>query len=163
VLIAAVALAAALVPLVLAYLQLGFHDDIGASNGADAPTQADRTLEQGLHNATVDIPNSSAWANRDDAVQRVKQRLESTIEAVNRSRLDAGQLLQVSSNQSRATDWVARNCPSGPDRQFGNCEASRGLIIQDRAGRTHVLAMAVDMQISTPESEMQLTVIIERE
>lgn len=162
VLIAAVALAMALVPLVLAYLQLGFHDDVRPAGDVDPAGQAERTLTHGLHNASDGIETNYSWTDRDAAVATVRDRLRTTTEAVNRSRLGAGQASRVTYNQSRAEQWQRANCPTGPDRQFGACEPREGLIVQNRANRTHVLAVAFDVAISTPDTDTQVTLVVRR-
>jgi hypothetical protein len=162
VLIAAVALAMALVPLVLAYLQLGYHDDIRPSGDVDPAGQAERTLTHDLHDASAGIEANYSWTDRDAAVATVRDRLRSTIEAVNRSRLAAGQASRVTYNQSRADQWRRTNCPGGPDRQFGACKARAGVVMQNRANRTHVLAVAFDVAISTPDTDTQVTLVVRR-
>ena len=166
VLLAAIALAVALIPLVLVYVQLGYHDDIHATGTATPEKQVERTLQHGLHNATTDIARTYEWANhagddRTDAIARVRDRLDPTLQSINRSGLDGGTVLVVTYNQTHATSWEQGNCPSGPDRQFGSCETSEGVVVQDRGGQTHVLGAAFDVRVSTPETDTQFTTLIE--
>ena len=162
VLLAAIALAVALVPLVLAYLQLGYHDDVRAGGETAPDVQAAATLERGLHDATADVPFEYDWRERDAAVDDVRGQLASTIDAVERSGLDRGTAFTVSYNRTRAARWAARHCPSGPDREFGRCLADRGVIVQERQGRTHVLGAAFDVTVTTPDRELQFSTTVER-
>jgi len=162
VLLAAVALAVALVPLVLAYLQLGYHDDIHAGSGNAPAQQATTTLERGLHDAGTGVPIEYSWVERSAAVDAVHDRLEPTREAVTTAGLDRGIVYTVKYSQQRADDWAGSNCPDGPDRQFGPCEAIDGVIVQERQGRTHVLGAAFDVSVTTPDRELRLSLTIER-
>jgi hypothetical protein len=148
VLLAALAIAVALVPLLLAYLQLGYHPDV-AEPGQDHVRGVERTVERELVNATAGIPASYAWADRTVAVTAVRTRLAATLETLNRSAVARATVIQVSYNNSLASRWAAANCPGGPDRQFGSCDVDRGVVVQDRAGRTHVLAIGLDVKIQS--------------
>jgi hypothetical protein len=157
VLLAAVALAVALVPLVLAYLQLGYHDDIHAGTGQSHTQQAESTLERGVHDVAREIPAEYTWADRSAAVDAVQTRLEPTVQAIATSGLSRGTAAGVRYNQTRAQDWADTNCPGGPDRQFGPCLAAEGVVVQERQGRAHVLAVAVDIRVTGPDRTVQLS------
>ena len=153
VLLAAITLALALVPLLFAYLQLGYHDDIGATSGPAPVEDAERTLDRTLHEATSDIAAEYSWQERSEAVTEVRNRIGPTLRAVNRSVLDAGGAYQVTYNESRAQTWAQQECPAGPERQFGDCIADRGIVVQERAGRTHVVAVTLDIAVTYPNSD----------
>lgn len=161
VLVAAIALAIALVPAVLAYMQLGYHEDIHAGSTVNTEEQVERTLSQSIHNATRDSDASYAWDDRADAVSTLRDRLEATLRTINRSGLDAGTVTLVTYNRSRAARWASTNCPGGPDRQFGSCESDRGVIFQERGGTTHIIGVAFDVRISSPETDVRLTTVVE--
>jgi len=161
VLLAAAAVAVALLPMALAYLQLGYHDDVGATVGTDPAGQVESTLERALHDAADGIATEYRWERRSEAVTTVRERMESTVDAVGASRLEDGIAFGLSYNHTRAESWADRACPGGPDRQFGDCEADRGVVVQERGGRTHVLAAAFDIEMTTPETELRATTVIE--
>lgn len=161
VLVAAIALAIALVPAVLAYMQLGYHDDIRAGSDVNTEEQVERALFQSIHNGTSGMAAMYGWDEHVDAVSTLRDRLEPTLRTINRSGLGAGTVTQVTYNRTRAARWASTNCPGGPDRQFGSCEADRGVIVQDRAGSTYVIGVAFDVRISSPESEVRLTTVVE--
>ena len=101
VLVAAVALAVALVPLVLAYLQLGYHDDIRAGSGTAPAGQTETALDRALHDAATDVPSEHSWQERSAAV-----------DAADRS------CQLCSEGTSVAASWSARSsavsvCPAG--------------------------------------------------
>lgn len=161
VLAAALVLVVALVPMVLAYLQLGYHADMRTDAGGDPATDAERVLNRAVHDASAGIATSYRWEKREEAVRTVRDRLTSPIRTLERSRLDSGTAAGVTYNESRARAFADRDCPSGPDRQFGACEASDGVVVQDRGGRTHVLAVAFDVAITTPDGRTELHTTIE--
>lgn len=166
VLLAAIALAVTLIPLVLVYVQLGYHDDIHATSVTTPEKQAERTLHHALHNATTDIARTYEWHSlteddRRDAVSTVRDRLDPTLKTLNRSGLDSGTVFVITYNETHAELWVDEYCPEGPNRQFGDCDAIEGVTVQDRDGQTHVLGVAFDILISTPETDMQFTTVVE--
>lgn len=160
-LLAAAALAVALVPLAFAYLQLGYHGDVGAAALDDAPVrEAERTLDRALQNGVDGIPANYTWSARTAAVAAVRDRLRPALATLNGSAVESGTAYSVGYNASRAVAWAGRRCPGGPDRQFGPCRADRGLVVQDRAGRTHVLAAAFDVRIATTDADWRATTVI---
>lgn len=162
VLLAAVALAIALVPLVLAYLQLGYQDDIHATAEPVPAAQAETALDRGLQDAASGIPTDYAWNNRSAAVGAVRSRLAPTLAAVSTAGLGRGIAADVAYNGTRAASWAGDHCPGGPDRSFGTCTADRGVVVQERGDRTHVLAAAFDVRLTTPDGELRLSTTVDR-
>lgn len=161
VLLAAVAIAVALVPMLLAYLQLGYAPAVG-SPSADHGPAVQRTMERALLEAGDGVPANYSWSDRQAAVTAVRNRLAPTRESLNRSALERGTALQVSLNASLASDWANASCPGGPGREFGPCVADRGVVVQERAGETHVLAAGVDVHVVRQDGETRLWTVIER-
>jgi len=77
------------------------------------------------------------------------------------SGLREGVVYGIEYNESVAQAWGAEDCPGGPNRQFGDCEAIGGVVVQDRAGRTHVLGVAVDLRVTGEESASRSTLRVE--
>ncbi|MFC7131814.1 MULTISPECIES: DUF7261 family protein [Salinibaculum] len=161
VLLAAAALAIALVPMTVAHLQLGYSADIETAS-VDETTLADaqQTLQRALDDATASVPSRYTWSNRSGAVTSVHDSLAPTFEAMHTARLDAGTVVRVSYNGTRAREWAARHCPGGPNRNFGSCVADRGVVVQERAGDTHVLAAAVDVRVTTERRDASLLTVV---
>ncbi len=160
VLLAALALAVVLVPLVFAYLQLGFHADIDRQSLTAPETDAERSLDRAVHNATSGLASEYDWDERDDAIETLQDRLQSPIRELEQSRLPDGVSSAISYNESHAVSDVDDVCKDGPDRQFGPCESSDGVVVQERDGRTHVLAVAFDITVTTPDGSSHLTTSI---
>jgi len=163
VLAAAALVAVALAPVVVAYLQLGYHADVTATAEYDAPDRnAERLLSRAVHDAASEATGEYAWGERTAAAAAVRGDLSPRLDALRSSRVESGTVYQVGYNQSAAGSWRRANCPGGPNRQFGPCEAHEGVVVQERAGETHVLAVAFDVRVTTENSEMDLTLVVER-
>ena len=160
VLVAAAVVAVALVPMVAAYLQLGYHADVSASADYHRPaSNAERVLDRAVHNATASVRGDYDWSQRNLAVDGVNRTLEPFVRQVEESRLESGVVYEISQNGSAAATWVRRHCPSGPNREFGSCEASGGVVVQGRAGETHALAVALDVRVTTEAGTTDLTFV----
>jgi hypothetical protein len=160
VLLAALVLVVALIPITVAYLQLGYTGDPHTSLSSDTEQETQRLLERTVQNVTSDIPATYRWSERRTAVERVRERLEPTVGVLEQSRLADGITQRLTYNQSRADNWAGEQCLRGPDRQFGSCMAIDGIVVQQRAGRTHVLAVAVDLSTTAPNHDSTLATVI---
>jgi hypothetical protein len=159
VLVAALALVVALVPLVFAYLQLGYQDDFRSEQSVDT-AQVERTLDRSLHAAVASTDGQYSWSRRGAAVTAVRTQLNGTIADLERSQLSEAIVYKVSYNTTRADRWARQNCPSGPNRRFGSCEADRGIVVQQRQGQTQILAVAVDVRATAETTESRLRTVL---
>jgi len=161
VLVSAAVVAVALAPIVMAYVQLGYRADVTASEEYDAPAEnADRLLTRAVHEAAVGATGDYAWDDRDDAVATVRSSLAPRLDALRSARVESGTVYQVAYNESAAGAWRRANCPGGPDRRFGDCEAIGGVVVQERAGETHVLAVAFDVRVTGDDAALSLTTVV---
>lgn len=160
VLLAAAIAAVALVPMALAYLQLGAHPDVAAAAETDDVDVATvRALDRAVANASAGVSGAYDWADRSTAMRAFDAALAGDVRAVERSRLRDTVAIVVSHNGSAATAWAGRNCSEGPNRQFGDCAVYDGVIVQNRAGEVHVLAVAFDVHVTEPRGTTDLTVV----
>lgn len=161
VLVAAVLIAVALVPIVFTYQQLGYDADVEASGDyADPMMNAKRFLGRAVHEAGANISAEYSWNRSNSAVTAVYERLQPRIATLERSRVAEGVAYHVSYNASAATAWATANCPGGPARQFGPCVTDRGVVVQERAGETHVLVVALDVTVTTKRGLIEATMIV---
>ncbi|WP_276273930.1 DUF7261 family protein [Haloarcula litorea] len=161
VLVAAALVAVALAPLVLAFLQLGYHDDVRATadyGGATGPTV--RSLERAVASESAGIPGEYAWAERGAAVTHLRTELAPRVSRLESARVERGTAVRIEYDRPTAAAWASTNCPGGPDRQFGDCVADRGVVVQDRLGRTHVLAVAITVTATTDRGETAVTIVV---
>jgi len=159
VLTAAAVVAVALASVVVAYVQLGYHGDVTASRDYTHPTgNAERVLARDVHAAATGVPDDYDWNEREAAVRSVRDRLAPRLQTLREARVESGTAYSVGYNQSAADAWRREHCPHGPNRQFGSCEALHGVVVQNRAGETHVLAVAFDLRVTTPRETVETTV-----
>lgn len=162
VLVAATVVAVALVPILLASLQLGYHDDVRATADYDDPSaDALRVLERAVATESAAIPSQYAWSANDSAVTALRTGLSPRIDRLERSRVKNGVYYDISYNGTTAREWERTNCPGGSGREFGDCAVDRGVVVQDRVGRTHVLAVGFDVTTTTERGESTVTVVLE--
>jgi hypothetical protein len=158
VLLAAATVAVAFAAILLAYLQLGYHPDVQASSDFDASVEnGKRFLQLSAHDATVNVAGHYDWSERTRAVSAVRTRLDGDVKRLETARVERGIVYRVRYNHTAAETWRRAYCPSGPDRQFGACRADRGVIVQNRSGRTHVIGVAMDLVVTTPDGESEVT------
>ncbi len=160
VLVAAALLAVALAPVVLAYLQLGYHPDVAAADGGRPGADALRALETAVHEAGTGAPPNHTWSERTAAVDGVRSRLSGRLATIESARVESGVARRIGYNATAAAAWAARNCPGGPGRAFGDCEVDRSVVVQERAGRTHVLAVGLDLRVVTADRRANLTTVV---
>lgn len=161
VLAAAAVLVVALAPVVLAYLQLGYHADVAASTEYDAPVaNAERLLERAVHEVGTNA-TGRPWSERDQTVRTVRNRLDQPLSMLATARIESGTAYETSYNQSAAANRAADRCPDGPNRDFGDCVAEDGVVVQERVGETHVLAVALDVTVTTERGEREVTLVVE--
>lgn len=159
VLVAAVVIAVGLVPMLTAYLQLGYDADVRTTADDRSPAEdAVGTLDGAVHDAVANVTGSYNWTDRGGAVDAVHARLAPRIDTVETALVERGIARSVAYNHSLASDVASTNCPSGPARQFGDCEAERGVVVQNRDGETHVLAVAFDVTSTTEHGRSRVTV-----
>jgi len=162
VLVASVLVAVALAPVVLAYLQLGYHDDVRAAGAVEDPTEGTvRVLDRAVTRESESVPRRYAWADRSAAVTAFRDDLESVRSRLRSAEIERGTVTEISYNATAARAWQSANCPSGSGRQFGNCVTDRGVVVQDRVDRTHVLAVGFDVTTTTERGETEVTVVVE--
>lgn len=161
VLVAAAVAAIALVPVVGSYLQLGYAGDVDAAT-TDRPdgSYASRVLERAVVDATAGVPQDYGWTSRKAATAAVRGDLADPLAALRTARLIDGAAYVVDYDPAAADAWAAERCPRGPARQFGSCVADDGIVVQERAGETHVVAVAFEVRTVATDGSTRLTIIV---
>jgi hypothetical protein len=161
VLLAAALIAVALAPIVFASLQLGYHDDVAATADYEDPTaDALRVLDRAVATASSDVPGEYRWRAREAAVDDIRSELRPRIDRLQTASVERGTLHEISYNGTAAGEWATDNCPGGPARQFGNCERDRGVVVQERTGWVHVVAVGFDVRTTTDRGTTTVTVVV---
>jgi hypothetical protein len=164
VLVTAAVIALALVPMAVAYLQLGYHADVRAtSEPATTGDEAVRVLERAVHNASATVAEERYdWAgpDRDRALDRARRLLADDTRTLEASRVTEGVAYDVRENATAAGQWATSRDNTGPAREFGPYRTDGGLVSQNRAGQTHLVAVAFDVHVTTERGTTRLTVIV---
>lgn len=160
VLLAAAALALALVPMLLASLQLGYHGDVGSERSVDrSVTDVERTLDQSVDDVVTSRDRTS-WANRSAMATELREQLDPRLSRIETSRIEGGTAHRITYNGSVAERNARENCPGGAGRSFGSCVADGGFVVQERAGETQLVAVAFDIRIVETRGTTRLTLVV---
>lgn len=123
VLTTAAVVAAALPPVLLAYLQFGYHADTTATAEFEDPAaNAERVLSQAVYEASSGVQANRSWRQRRAAAATIRGRLAPRIDTLEAARIESGTHLQVRYNETAARAWARTNWPpvrSLPDRRSG--------------------------------------------
>lgn len=160
VLVAATVIAIALVGILFAYLQLGYHPDVNGSSETTGE-EAVALMDQSVHSAAAETAGAYEWDERTELVERTRAVLNDDIEALETSRIDEGIGYRVQYADAAASDWRGDVCDPSPGKRFGDCQPHGGVIVQERAGEAVLVAVAFDFRIVGPESTTDLTVVVE--
>ncbi|MDS0293671.1 DUF7261 family protein [Halogeometricum luteum] len=159
VLLAAVVVAVALVPMAFAYAQLSYAPGDGARPAADVDGVR-RALSAAFTGAATGIDGEYGWRNRTAAVDEVRAELADDIGRVERAATAGGRSLLVSHNVTEAEAWAAEHCPGGRGRAFGPCRADGGVVVQQRGNDTAVVAAAFDLSVVSAAEQTNATVVV---
>lgn len=170
VVVAAAAIALALVPMTVAYLQLGYAGDVATEPTGTAPgADAERALDRAVHDAAAEVAGEYRWENRGAAADAFRAALAGDLRDIEAARLDSGAAAEVTyaadlaaaTTEGSPPDDATGVCPSGPNRAFGPCEADDGVLVQDRAAEATVAGAAFRLRIVRPGETTTLTVLVE--
>jgi len=160
VLVAAAVVAIGLAPILLAYLQLGYHPDVTTEPDISGGTAVDY-LDRSVHDAAAKTAGEYGWADRAAMADAVRDDVDDDLESLERSRLEEGVAYVVEYNRTVAGTWVDDNCVSGDGKRFGDCTVDGGVAMQERAGEAVLLAVGFDVRVVGPDGETELTVVVE--
>jgi hypothetical protein len=162
VLAAAGIVAVALLAMTAAYLQLGAHPDVDAEREVGPREAVDRAvgvLSRAADDARV-THTGDAWGEREAVVDAVREDLEPALDSLETARIAKGTAYAVTYDRSAASAYASEHCPRGDGRAFGECDAIDGVVVQERAGETTVLAVAFEVSVTTPDGETTVTVVV---
>ncbi|ELZ91935.1 hypothetical protein C440_16524 [Haloferax mucosum ATCC BAA-1512] len=148
----------ALFALVLVQAQLGYAVADADPVVADVAAATDDAVEA----ATADVAGRYSWAARSTGVADFRTELDPSLTRIERAHIGSGGVA-LSTNDSVAAGWALRNCPESAYRDFGQCVADDGVVVQERAGETTIVAVAIDVRIGTPHSETDVTIVAQPE
>lgn len=160
VLVAAVAVAVAFVPMLAAYVQLGHHPDVRSGvDHADALADADGHLQRSVRAATA--ATDGAYTNGSEAVvaARARDRLATGLRRLDDAGARRGIVYDVAFNHTAAVRFVETSCPGGEMREFEPCVATDGIVTQSRTNQTVVVAAAFDVSARSARGRASATYV----
>ena len=160
VLVAAAVIAIGLVPMLFAYLQLGYHPDT-ASDPEVSGEEAVAYLDRSVHRAARETAGEYEWGQRAAMADDVRKTLDADIDDLETARLQEGVAHEVRYNSTVAEEWVDDNCDRGDGKRFGDCAVDGGVATQERAGEAVLLAVGFDVRAVGPDGKTELTVVVE--
>lgn len=149
VLSAATVIVVAVVAVLFASLQLGYHPDLQDSNVDWDTTNA--TLDRTVHAVAAETAGDYSWRQRAQMADTVSSRVDERIAPLETKDLDSDVVREVGVATDRADAIGSDRCPSGSGRRFGSCVAIDGVVLQERAGEAVVLAVAFEIDIAGPD------------
>lgn|GEM_PF-230643 len=162
VLVAAGVAAVGLLPIVVAYTQLGYTGVAGSDPAATTPTDdVLDALERAAFEASVDSQARSPWSERERVASDVGRLFDERAAAIESAGVDRERAHAIDRNASRAAAVASEACPGGPNRQFGPCDAIQGVVVQERGGETHVIAIAVDVRTVVADGTFDGTYVLD--
>lgn len=155
VLLSGAVVAVALLTLVVVHAQLAYVGGSSDLDVADVADEADRAVTA----AATSVAGRYDWPAREAAVDDFRSELDPSLARIERAHTGDGGLV-LSTNDSAAAGWALRHCPTGPSRDFGPCVSDGGVVVQERAGETSVVAVVLDVRVGTPTSRADLTLAV---
>ena len=149
VLVAAAVIAIGLVPMLFAYLQLGYHPDT-ASDPEVSSEGAVAYLDRSVHRAARETAGEYEWGQRAAMADAVRATLDDDVDALETARLEEGVAYEVQYNSTVAEEWVNDNWDRGDGKRFGDCAVDGGVVTQERTGEAVLLAVGFDICIVGP-------------
>lgn len=160
VLAAAIVVTAALVPMLVAYLQLGYPVDAAAER-ADAPgvEEARGDLDRATYRAATEVVEGNV-STASAAATTVGEHVDRVAEGLSARGAAHDRVYRIAGNGSAATAFARGECPGGERRRFGPCRAVGGVVLQRRVGVWTVVAVAVDLRIDGPDERIRATFVL---
>lgn len=117
--------------------------------------------ETALDSRIAQVPTLATdydWDRRRAASRIVRDHLAPTLEGLRSPTADGIRTTEFAA--ALAKTFAARSCPTGPNQRFGDCQAFDGVVLQERAGATHLVAVAVRVSITGSHGRRGVTLVI---
>jgi hypothetical protein len=160
VLVAAAVVAVALVAMLLAAVQLSYQPAPADAAGRADVSRAERTLEGAVRRGAVDAEGHVPWNRRGETAAVVEEHLRPAMAAVERSGVVSDVTYRVERNATAASTVAGRACPGGDDRVYGDCAAEGAVVLQNRVGETHLVAVVVDVRVVAADGTTRATLVV---
>ena len=163
VLVAAAVVAVALLSMTLAYAQLGYDGDRTGAGSVEVASvsEVDRSLTGSLRATAREVRRGDdhAWRDRRTVAERVAASLDADADRLERAHAEESRSLTVELDDAAATQWAREQCPDGDGREFGPCRVIDGVVVQERADETAVVAAAFRVRVVSPDESTTALVV----
>jgi hypothetical protein len=163
VLVAAAVVAVALLSMTLAYAQLGYDGDRTGAGSVEVASvsEVDRSLTGSLRATAREVRRGDdhAWRDRRTVAERVAASLDADADRLERAHAEESRSLTVELDDAAATQWARERCPDGDGREFGPCRVIDGVVVQERADETAVVAAAFRVRVVSPDESTTALVV----
>lgn len=163
VLVAAAVVAVALLSMTLAYAQLGYDGDRTGAGSVEVASvsEVDRSLTGSLRATAREVRRGDdhAWRDRRTVAERVTASLDADADRLERAHAEESRSLTVELDDAAATQWARERCPDGDGREFGPCRVIDGVVVQERADETAVVAAAFRVRVVSPDESTTALVV----
>lgn len=163
VLVAAAVVAVALLSMTLAYAQLGYDGDRTGAGSVEVASvsEVDRSLTGSLRATAREVRRGDdhAWRDRRMVAERVAASLDADADRLERAHAEESRSLTVELDDAAATQWARERCPDGDGREFGPCRVIDGVVVQERADETAVVAAAFRVRVVSPDESTTALVV----
>jgi hypothetical protein len=159
VLMAAGVAAVALLAMVVAFAQLGLS---ATASPPDPVLDLDAVSDSLRVTTTAHVFDNAGqfrWSERSTAVSALQDQLRPDIKRLERTTMANGRGISIKMNAT-VPQQLHLTCPEGTDKQFGNCLIVDGVVIQERAGETTVIAVSYDIEVISPVERSYARVVI---
>ena len=163
VLVAAAVVAVALLSMTLAYAQLGYDGDRTGAGSVEVASvsEVDRSVTGSLRATAREVRRGDdhAWRDRRTVAERVAASLDADADRLERAHAEESRSLTVELDDAAATQWARERCPDGDGREFGPCRVIDGVVVQERADETAVVAAAFRVRVVSPDESTTALVV----
>ena len=163
VLVAAAVVAVALLSMTLAYAQLGYDADRTGAGTVEVASvsEVDRSVTGSLRATAREVRRGDdhAWRDRRTVAERVAASLDADADRLERAHAEESRSLTVELDDAAATQWARERCPDGDGREFGPCRVIDGVVVQERADETAVVAAAFRVRVVSPDESTTALVV----
>lgn len=159
VLVAAAVVVVALVAMLLAAVQLGYQPTPTEGDAAGLG-QVERHLEAAVRRAANDLGGQFSWRERGAAAAVVRANVRPAVSTAERSGVADDVTYRIERNESAASAVVREFCPRGEDQVYGDCVAHGAVVLQERAGETHLLGVVLDVRVVGTDRTTRATLFV---
>jgi hypothetical protein len=157
VILAGVVAAVALIAILGAALQLGYHPGQQPNTDLAPPEETRRVVADVLETEEATV-REAAWEDREGAVDALETALDDRLRTLERRPVGSIRLVRFAPDA--ALSKLSELCPRTAGKRFGPCVAIDGIVVQNRDDTTHLVAVVLEVTVIADETETVLTLVV---